>query len=39
MDINDLNVYKRAMRLADDIWADAEDWPSFAKYSIGTHIT
>lgn len=39
MDINDLDVYKRAMRLAEEIWTEAEDWPSFAKYSIGTQIT
>ena len=39
MDINDLDVYRRSMRLAEEIWADVEDWPSFAKYSIGTQIT
>jgi four helix bundle protein len=39
MDVNDLDVYRRSMRLAEEIWADVEDWPSFAKYSIGTQIT
>jgi four helix bundle protein len=39
MDVDDLTVYKRAMRLAEDIWAIAEDWPPFAKYSIGEQIT
>lgn len=39
MDLNDLDVYRRSMRLAEEIWADVEDGPSFAKYSIGTQIT
>ena len=39
MDVDELDVYKRAMRLAEVIWTEAEDWPSFAKYSIGTQIT
>ena len=39
MDVEELDVYKRAMRLAEVIWTEAEDWPSFAKYSIGTQIT
>jgi four helix bundle protein len=39
MDVNDLDVYRRSMRLAEEIWADVQDWPSFAKYSIGTQIT
>jgi four helix bundle protein len=39
MDLNDLDVYRRSMRLVEEIWADVEDWPSFAKYSIGTQIT
>jgi four helix bundle protein len=39
MDVNELDVYKRSMRLAEVIWTEAEDWPSFAKYSIGTQIT
>jgi len=39
MDINDLTVYKRSMRLAEEIWTDVEEWPSFAKYSIGPQIT
>ena len=38
MDINDLDVYKRAMRLAEEIWTEAENWPPFAKYSIGRQI-
>ena len=39
MDINDLSVYKRSMRLAEKIWAEVDDWPSFAKYSAGTQLT
>jgi len=39
MDINDLFVYKRSMQLAEEIWQEVENWPSFAKYSIGTQIT
>jgi len=39
MDVDDLTVYKRAMRLAEAIWTVAEDWPPFAKYSIGEQIT
>jgi four helix bundle protein len=39
MDVNDLNVYRRAMQLAEEIWTIAEDWPPFAKYSIGEQIT
>ncbi|MFB6097567.1 MAG: four helix bundle protein [Salinibacter sp.] len=38
MDINDLSVYKRSMRLAERIWAEVEDWPSFARYSIGEQL-
>ena len=38
MDINDLSVYKRSMRLAEKIWAEVDDWPSFAKYSVGTQL-
>ncbi|PSQ95194.1 MAG: four helix bundle protein [Bacteroidetes bacterium SW_9_63_38] len=39
MDIDDLDVYERAMRLAEEVWALVEDWPPFAKYSIGEQIT
>jgi len=39
MDVEELDVYKRAMRLAEVIWTEAENWPSFAKYSVGTQIT
>jgi four helix bundle protein len=39
MDINDLSVYKRSMRLAEQIWTDVNQWPSFAKYSVGTQLT
>lgn len=39
MDIDDLDVYKRSMRLAEKIWTEVDDWQSFAKYSIGTQIT
>ena len=39
MDINDLSVYKRSMRLAEEIWTEVHDWPSFAKYSVGTQLT
>lgn len=39
MDINELDVHKRAMRLAEEIWTDVDEWPSFAKYSVGTQIT
>ena len=38
MDINDLSVYKRSMRLTEKIWAEVDDWPSFAKYSVGTQL-
>jgi four helix bundle protein len=38
MDINTLSVYKRSMRLAEAIWAEVEDWPSFARYSIGEQL-
>ncbi|MFO8099713.1 MAG: four helix bundle protein [Salinibacter sp.] len=39
MDINDLTVYKRSMRLAEQIWTEVNQWPSFAKYSVGTQLT
>jgi len=38
MDLNDLQVYRRAMRVAEAIWSEIEDWPSFAKYSIGKQV-
>jgi len=38
MDINDLSVYKRSMRVAEEIWADVHEWPSFAQYSMGTQL-
>ncbi|MFB6279373.1 MAG: four helix bundle protein [Salinibacter sp.] len=38
MDLNDLAVYRRSMKLAERIWAEVEDWPSFAKYSIGEQL-
>ena len=38
MDINDLSVYKRSMRVAEEIWTDVHEWPSFAKYSMGTQL-
>jgi four helix bundle protein len=38
MDINDLSVHKRSMRVAEEIWADMHEWPSFAKYSMGTQL-
>lgn len=37
MDLNDLAVYRRSMKLAEGIWE--EDWPSFAKYSVGKQLT
>jgi four helix bundle protein len=39
MDINDLDGYKRSMRLAEEIWTEVEHWPPFATYSIGEQIT
>lgn len=39
MDINDLSVYKRSMRLSEEIWTEVNEWPSFAKYSVGTQLT
>lgn len=39
MDLNDLTVYRRSMKLAEGIWAEVEGWPSFAKYSIGKQLT
>ena len=39
MDVDDLDVYKRSMRLAEEIWMEVDAWPSFAKYSIGKQIT
>lgn len=39
MDLNDLAVYRRSMKLAERIWAEVEDWPSFARYSIGKQLT
>lgn len=38
MGINNLSVYKRSMRLAEEIWAEVEDWPSFAQYAIGEQL-
>ncbi|MFB6272988.1 MAG: four helix bundle protein [Salinibacter sp.] len=38
MDLNDLAVYRRSMKLAEGIWAEVEDWPSFARYSIGEQL-
>lgn len=39
MELNDLVVYQRSMRLAEAIWSEAEEWPAFAKYSIGKQLT
>jgi four helix bundle protein len=39
MDLNDLTVYRRSMKLAERIWTEVEDWSSFAKYSIGKQLT
>lgn len=38
MDLNDLAVYRRSMKLAERIWGEVEDWPSFAMYSIGEQL-
>lgn len=39
MDVDDLAVYKRAMRLAEVIWSEVEKWPSYARYSLGEQLT
>lgn len=39
MDINDWSVYKRPMRLAEEIRTEINEWTSFAKYSVGTQLT
>jgi four helix bundle protein len=39
MDVDDLAVYTRSMQLAEEIWREVENWPSFAKYSLSTQIT
>jgi four helix bundle protein len=39
MDVDELDVYKRAMRLAEEIWTEVEDWTPFAKFSMGEQIT
>ena len=38
MDVDDLAVYRRSLKLAEEIWAEVEEWPSFAKYSIGEQL-
>jgi len=38
IDLNDLAVYRRSVKLAEEIWAEVEGWPSFAKYSIGEQL-
>jgi four helix bundle protein len=35
---HDLEVYKLAVALADDLYADAARWPSFARYSLGSQL-
>ncbi len=38
MDVDDLAVYRRSLKLAEEIWAEVEEWPSFAKHSIGEQL-
>jgi len=39
MDVDDLAVYKRAMRLGEIIWTEVEEWPSRARYTLGEQLT
>lgn len=39
MNLNDLSVNQRSMSVAEAIWSEVEEWPSFAKYSIGNQLT
>jgi hypothetical protein len=39
MDVGELDVYKRWRCDWQKFWTEADDWPSFAKDSIGTQIT
>lgn len=36
--INDLEVYREAMRLGESIWDAVANWEKFAKFSIGSQI-
>lgn len=38
MELSDLGVYRRAMKLGDTIWSEVEEWPSFARYTIGQQL-
>jgi four helix bundle protein len=35
MDLNDLVVYQRAMRVGETVWSMVEPWPPFARRTIG----
>ena len=37
--LDDLDVYKLAMEIGEDIWQMVTDWPSFAKDTLGRQIT
>lgn len=38
MDLHDLVVYRRSMKLAEGIWTEVADWPPFARYTIGEQL-
>jgi len=35
MDLNDLVVYQRAMRVGETVWSMVDAWPPFARRTIG----
>ena len=37
--LEDLDVYKLAMEMGEDIWQMVNEWPSFAKETLGRQIT
>ena len=39
MNLEDLKVYQRAMKLGDIIWQQVEGWSYYNKDTIGKHIS
>ena len=38
MDLNNLHVYTNAMRLAETIWSEVEDWRRFERNALGRQL-
>lgn len=38
MELTELSVYRRSMKIAETIWTEVDEWPAFAKYSVGQQL-